>query len=150
MLIRAIVRFEGLAMLQTFRSKSAGFAPFLLALTVTTAAAVAALPTTDGALPIYPGVTSPPGMPANFWSSGAYREMSVLELFTQDDEATVDAWYRPRLKNYARKSISAHGHSSATYDGSGGTVKILGTAGEAGEEWAKYGKTVIFLNPVTK
>jgi len=137
-------------MLRSFRFKSAGFAPFLLALALTTAAAVAALPATDGALPMYPGVTSPPGLPANFWSSGAYRKMAVLELFTKDDEASVDAWYRPRLRNYTRTKSSYHGHNLATYEGSAGMVKIMGTAGGAGEEWTKYGKTVIFLNPVTK
>ena len=126
-------------MLRLFRSKSAGFATFALALTLTTVAAVAALPTTGGALPIYPGATAPPGTPANFWSSGAYREMATLELFTQVDEATVDAWYRPRLQNYSRKAISYHGHDNATYEGSGGIVKILATAGQ---ELAKYGKTV--------
>jgi hypothetical protein len=86
-------------------------------------------------------------LPANFWSSGAYREMATLELFTQDGEATVDAWYRPRLRNYTRKTTSYHGHSNATYEGSGGIVKILVTAGQ---ELAKYGNTVIFLIPAGK
>jgi hypothetical protein len=38
-------------------------------------AAINAIPANDGPLPIYPGVSLPAnGFPANFWSSGAYRE----------------------------------------------------------------------------
>jgi hypothetical protein len=122
-------------------------AAFALALAVTAAAAAAdTIPAKDRALPIYPRVSLPESsaLPANFWSSGAYREMAFLEVVSQDDAATVDAWYRPRLGTFTRKTFSADGSSGTYYEGPGGIVKVQATAGTA---FAKYGKTVIFLDP---
>ena len=111
--------------------------------TVTTAA-TDAIPANDGPLPIYPGVSLPANdFPANFWSSGAYRLMPALELFSQDDPATVDAWYRARLANYTRTTYSANGIHVTTFEGPGALVKVSTTAGTP---MAKYGKTFILLH----
>ena len=121
----------------------------VLALAATSAAATAAtagIPSKDGALPIYPraSIASPTAFPTNFWTSGAYREMAFLLFVTQDDESAVDAWYRPRLGTYTRKTISDHGRGGSYWEGPGSIVKVEATAGTA---FAKYGKTMILLDP---
>jgi hypothetical protein len=115
-------------------------ASFLLVAALTTVAAVAALPAKDGALPIYPGATlgdhaeDSGKIPASFWAKGFPTEM-----FTQDDETAVESWYRPRLGAYTRQAIPG----KAKYEGPGGLVGIR----RAGTKEAKYGKTVILLDP---
>jgi hypothetical protein len=107
-------------------------------------AAINAIPANDGPLPIYPGVSLPAnGFPANFWSSGDYRRMPALELYLQDDPATVDAWYRARLPNYTRRTYSANGFHVTKFEGPGALVKVSTTAGTP---MAKYGKTFIPLH----
>jgi hypothetical protein len=114
---------------------------FLLVAALTTVAAVAALPAQDGALPIYPGVTFGDKkadigkIPASFWAKGF-----PTEVFSQDDQAVVESWYRGRLKAYQRQALPG----KAKYEGPGGTVVIRRRAGSKLE---KYGKTLVVLDP---
>lgn len=110
--------------------------------TVTTAASDA-IPGSDGPLPIYPGVRLPDEYPANFWTSGLYRQIRSIELYSPDDPATVEAWYRARLAGYTRKTYSRNGFNVTTFEAPGALVKVSTTAGT---ELARYGKTFILLH----
>ena len=111
-------------------------------------AASNAIPANDGPLPIYLGVSPPAnGFPANFWSSGAYRLMPALELYSQIEPAAVDARYRPRLANRTRTTNSANGLHVTKFEGPGALVKVpLGVQSVLGGAhpavWAKVFETM--------
>ncbi len=100
----------------------------------------------DGALPFYPkalfeqnaslkGRSEAADTWAQLWAKGF-----PTEVFSQDDVAAVDLWYRLHLHAYARRSKGAH----VVYIGPGESVSMLPIAGT---KLAPYGKTAIVLGP---
>lgn len=121
--------------------------PLAVALAVASYQAASAdlkMPTMDGALPIYPkasfgqslaGHSAPAAEWAHVWAHGF-----PTEVFSQDDVATVDSWYRSHLHDYARTSNGVR----TAFKGLGGSVAMLPTKGT---KVAQYGKTVIIFDP---